>query len=155
MLCVRIRPICYTRGNNMVNAYFRRSLTALAGHVQPPGGTMNVAIENQSENKDLRLEVNTSTTLRVSAQQAKRRLTRYLMDNMSRFLHPEDPLLVIIDEQQIHWRFPVVLSMGRHGRLGQVGELHVDARTEQIIVSETLIEATTHAAAHQQRNENP
>jgi hypothetical protein len=124
----------------MVDAYSRRSLTALAGHVQPPGGAMNVAIENQLEKKDLRLEVNISTTLNVSAQQAKRRLTRYLMDNMSMFLHPEDPLLVIIDEQQIHWRFPVVLSMGRHGRLGQVGTLDVDAHTEQIIVSESLIE---------------
>lgn len=101
---------------------------------------MNVAIQDQLEAENLRLEINISTTLSLSSQQAKRRLARFLMDTISLFTHPGEPLLVIANNQQVFWRFPVLLSMGRHGRLGQVGELDVDAHTGQIVISETITE---------------
>jgi hypothetical protein len=75
------------------------------------------------DEEKLQLEVKLSVTLRVTAEQAKRKLTRFLIDEVNLFIHPDTPLLVVTDQNSIFWRFPLIFSMGRRGKLGQVGEL--------------------------------
>ena len=92
------------------------------------------------DEENLRLEVNISTTLGITAGQARRKLTRYLMDNLSLFITPASPLLVVMSPEKILWRFPIVLAMGHHGQLGQVGEVDVDAHSGEILLSDILLE---------------
>lgn len=92
------------------------------------------------DEENLQFEVNISTTLGITAGRARRKLTRYLMDNLSLFITPTSPLLVVVSPEKILWRFPVVLAMGHHGQIGQVGEVDVDAHSGQILLSDTLLE---------------
>jgi hypothetical protein len=92
------------------------------------------------DEENLRLEVNISTTLGITAGQAKRKLTRYLMDHLSLFITPATPLLVVVNTEKILWRFPLVLAMGHRGQLGRVGEVDVDAHSGEILLDDTLLE---------------
>lgn len=89
------------------------------------------------EQESLHLEVNISTDLSISSQQAKRKLTRYFMDHVSLFFMPGKPLLVILAGNRIVWRFPVIFSPGH--QLGQVGEVDVDAQSGELIINKTNI----------------
>jgi hypothetical protein len=88
----------------------------------------------------LQLEVNLSVTIGITAEQAKRKLTRFLMDEISLFIGPQPPLLVVADKDAIFWRFPIVFSMGHRGKLGQVGEVDVDACNGELIINDDLVE---------------
>jgi hypothetical protein len=88
----------------------------------------------------LQLDVNFSVTIGITAEQAKRKLTRFLMDEVSLFISPQVPLLVVADENAIYWRFPIIFSMGLRGRLGQVGEVDVDARNGELLLNDDLVE---------------
>ena len=92
-------------------------------------------------NKDnLQLDVNFSVTIGVTVEEAKRKLTRFLMDEISMFFSPQTPLLVVVDQDAIFWRFPIVFSMGVRGRLGQVGEMDVDAQSGELLLNDDLVE---------------
>ena len=114
---------------------------------------MVVALTQRADNscvvldKDkLQLEVKLSVTLGITAEQAKRKLTRFLMDEVSLLINPQSPLLVVVDQNTIFWRFPLIFSMGPRGRLGQVGEVDVDALTGELLLDEKqLTEIKTHA----------
>jgi hypothetical protein len=104
---------------------------------------MVIALTQPQETEDLQLEVNISTTLGITAEQARRKVTRFLMDNVSMFLSPQEPMLVVTALEQIHWRFPISLSMGRQGNLGQVGEINVDAHTGELLLDEVILTEIT------------
>lgn len=94
----------------------------------------------------LHLEVKLSVTLGITAEQAKRKLARFLMDEVSLLISPQLPLLVVVDQHTIFWRFPIIFSMGPRGRLGQVGEIDIDALTGELLLNENqLSEIKTHA----------
>ncbi len=95
---------------------------------------MVIALSRPPETENLKLEVNISTTLGITAEQARRKVIRFLMDNISMFLSPQAPLLVVASSEQIFWRFPIILSMGQQGSLGQVGEIEVDAHTGELLL---------------------
>jgi len=92
------------------------------------------------EHNPLHLELTISTTLGISAQEAQRKVRRYFGDHVNMFITPRPPLLVMLDDHTSHWRFPLVFSLGRQGRLGQVGEVDVDAHSGELLVSETLVQ---------------
>ena len=102
---------------------------------------MIIALNPTTANsKTMRLEVNISTTLNVTSEQAKRKLTRYFMDKVSMFITPQPPLLVIVNENEIFWRFPVALAMGQQGFLGIVGQVDVDALNGELMLFDDLLE---------------
>jgi hypothetical protein len=88
----------------------------------------------------LRLDINLSVRLGITAKQAKRKLTRFFMDEVSLLIGPEAPSLVFTNENDICWRFPVTLSMGQQGVVGQVGQVDVNAKTGELLLNDTLIE---------------
>lgn len=88
---------------------------------------------------DLQLNVNFSATLGVSAEQAKRIVTRCLLDEISLFIGPESPLLIIQEQGQLYWRFPLTLMLETLGKLGMVGELDVDAYTGKLFLNDHKI----------------
>ncbi len=87
----------------------------------------------------LRVDINISTTLGISAIQSKRKLERYFMDNVSMFIGPEETILLFADKNQIYWRFPVSIRIGRLGKLGQLGTVNVDARNGEILLTESYL----------------
>lgn len=101
---------------------------------------MVIALTQPQETENLQLEVNISTTLGITAEQARRKVTRFLMDNVSMFLSPSSPLLVVKTQEQIWWRFPIGLNLGQHGYLGQVGEINVDAYTGELLLDDDSLE---------------
>lgn len=102
---------------------------------------MTVALIPSIEEKEsLHLELNISTTLGISASRAKRKLTGLLIDEVSLFVTPYSPLLIVTDKSNIFWRFPVYLVLGRRGELGQVGEVDVDAYSGDILITAEKIE---------------
>ena len=94
---------------------------------------------------DLQLEIQLSLTLGITAKQAKRRLSRFLLDEVSLFIGPEEPILVV-DGTTAFWRFPLQLTMAKCGRLGQVGSVDVDAQSGELrITDEQLMEIKRNA----------
>jgi len=88
----------------------------------------------------LQVDLNISVTLGITAEEAKRKLTRFFMDEVSLFISPESPLLVVADPETIFWRFPIVFSMGHYGKLGQVGQVDVDAQGGELLLNDRLLE---------------
>lgn len=99
----------------------------------------------QLNEQTMRLEVQISMQLGIDAQAAKRKVTRFLLDEISLFVTPEHPLLVI-NNSQLVWRFPLSLVMGQQGWLGHLGQLDVDAVTGNLLVDEIMtMEIKNHA----------
>lgn len=99
---------------------------------------MTIALTEPVQDNTLQLDIHISTTLGISASEAKRKLTRYLMDNVSMFLTPQRPLLIVTDANVITWRFAILFAMGPQGILGQVGEIDVDAHNGEILLNSAL-----------------
>jgi hypothetical protein len=97
-------------------------------------------IPSIEEKENLHLEWNISTTLKVSAPKAKRKVTRFFIDEVSLFVGPKSPFLVVTKGDQIFWHFPIHLSLGRYGDLGLVGEVDVDAYSGKLLVTDETIE---------------
>jgi hypothetical protein len=96
-------------------------------------------IPSIEEKENLHLELNISTTLNVSAPEAKRKVIRFFIDEVSLFVGPKSPFLVVTKEDQIFWRFPIHLFLGRYGDLGQVGEVDVDAYSGKLLITDETI----------------
>ena len=101
---------------------------------------MVIALTPLHNEDALQIDLSISTRLNLTADQAQRKATRFLMDNISMFLMPVNPLLVVADQEDIKWRFSIMLVLGQQGKLGPVGELDVDAYTGDISVNDTNLE---------------
>jgi hypothetical protein len=88
-----------------------------------------------SEN-GLQLDLHLSLHLGITAKQAKRKLSKFLLDEVSLFIGPEEPLLVLLEPAKIVWRFPLHFSMAKQGRLGQVGSVDVDAQSGELLLTD-------------------
>jgi hypothetical protein len=73
-------------------------------------------------------------TLNVIAEEARRQVNSQVVTELGTGLIARDPELVIADDQ-ILWRVPVVLSLPTLGDLGQVGTVDVNARTGDLLLS--------------------
>ena len=92
------------------------------------------------QNGVVNLQLNISTKLRISAQKAKQKVTRFLLDEVNMFVHPDSPMLAIGEGNTFQWRFPLSYTLGKHGRLGQVGVIDVDAQSGRLLLDEQLLD---------------
>jgi hypothetical protein len=74
---------------------------------------------------DLRL--NCSFEIKVTAEQARRQVKGWLLDQVSYMMTAQLPTLVI--SERIAWRVPVILTATHIGHVGVVGEVDVDVET--------------------------
>ncbi len=70
----------------------------------------------------------------VSADDAHRAVNRQIIPTLGTGLIAHEPALVVADDY-IVWRVPIVLSLPGLGDIGQVGSLDVDARTGELLLS--------------------
>ncbi len=71
--------------------------------------------------------VKVSANIQITAQAAKKKVQRFLMDEVSLQVWADQPTLVLSD--RLVWRVPAYLSLPGWGNLGQVGSVDVDAET--------------------------
>ncbi|HXF41221.1 MAG TPA: hypothetical protein VN687_16010 [Blastocatellia bacterium] len=66
----------------------------------------------------------------ITALEAEAKASLFLSDNLPDRFTAGDPAL---DSSADHWRVPVLLSYPNIGPVGQVGDIVIDAGTEQIL----------------------
>ena len=89
----------------------------------------------QSKQSPTVLEIQVSTTLNISAEEARLHVNRQVIPHLGTGLVACTPQLSITDNWAT-WFVPIQLSLSQLGNLGEVGVIRVDAQSGQITFSE-------------------
>jgi hypothetical protein len=96
------------------------------------------------ENGHLSVSIQITATVNFSSVAARRKVTGFVVDEISTNMHGGEPTLVI--GERICWRVPIILSMPPIGDRGEVGAINVDVESGQMNVSQELIQEIEHRA---------
>ena len=98
---------------------------------------MTILLETVTPPKSGAFQINFSVAgeIAVSADAARRSVGVYVGNQIADLLHAEAPILVL-KEQGVFWRVPVILSTASVGRVGPVGAIDVDAQTGELLLDE-------------------
>lgn len=77
------------------------------------------------------LQINRSFEIKITAEEARRRVNRWLLNEVSSLIGADSPTLVIGDEQVV-WRVPAWIGFPHTGRAGVVGMVDVEVNTGQM-----------------------
>lgn len=102
---------------------------------------MSVTIEaiKLPESGPLHLELNLTTHIAFTAEEARRKVSVYVGNHIADLLSGETPTLVWRQEKAF-WRVPVKLSSRAWGRIGLVGALDVDVQTGELQIDEQAMQ---------------
>jgi hypothetical protein len=78
----------------------------------------------------LELDLHESIEIRVTAEEARRKVNSWVHEYVSYMMRAEEPTLVI--GKQVVWRVPTVLTSSQVGRVGVVGHVDVEVRTGEM-----------------------
>ncbi len=114
------------------------------------------------EKGEFEVYVKRTVNLQVTAEEARRKVQQWLLDQVSYMMGAESPHLVLQEIMTI-WHVPVIFTASQLGRVGIVGQVGVDVQTGEIVCQSTcrdqlLQEAQTLAAtlpAYQPRTTMP
>ncbi len=84
------------------------------------------------------LSLDTQVEVRISKEDAQRRVSRYVHMEISSQMHAETPTLVI--GENAYWQVPIHLTFPAFGDVGKVGILRVDPITGNIDTSLPFIQ---------------
>ncbi len=76
------------------------------------------------------IDLKQSIEIRVTAEEARRKVNRWLLDYVSYMMHAEAPTLVI--GERVVWRVPAVLTSSQVGNVGIAGYAEVDVHNGQM-----------------------
>jgi hypothetical protein len=93
----------------------------------------------QVEAAQVDVTVRVSAKLNVTQVAARRKVSVFVLDEIGTGLGGDTPTLVVQNDR-LCWRAPVVLALVPYGRLGQVGQIDVDAQTGEILADDELIQ---------------
>lgn len=96
----------------------------------------------QMEAAQVDITVHVSAKLNVTQITARRKVNVFVLNEIGTGLSGDTPALVIHNDR-LCWRIPVILALSPKGRLGQVGQIDVDAQTGEILVDDQLIQDIT------------
>jgi len=108
---------------------------------------MTIVLENLviPERGIVELDLKQSIEIKITAEEARRKVNRWLLEYVSYMMHAAAPTLVV-DGQQAMWRVPAILTNSRVGDVGVAGTVDVDVHTGQMDNTETLqAQITKHA----------
>ena len=91
---------------------------------------MTLILDNITLPERGRVEINLSFEIKVTAEEAQRKVTRWLRDEVSMLIYGERPTLAMGSRPV--WRVPVVIAFPSTGPAGNVGEIEVDAETGEM-----------------------
>lgn len=92
----------------------------------------------QVETAQVDITVHVSARLNVTQVAARRKVNVFLLNEIGTGLGGDTPMLVVQNDR-LRWRVPVILALSPIGRLGQVGQIDVDAQTGEILADDQLI----------------
>jgi hypothetical protein len=84
------------------------------------------------------VSINISATLNVTAYTAKRKANTFVLNRLGTGLFGDEPQLVVTDKL-ICWRVPIFVATASQGRLGQIGQIDVDAQTGEVLADDNLL----------------
>jgi predicted DNA-binding antitoxin AbrB/MazE fold protein len=97
------------------------------------------------EHQTVRLQI-VPPQVRITASEARRKVSRFLLDQVSYVMGAEQPTLTETD--RLLWRVPVVLTYPDQGTVGKVGYIDVDAEHGTLLSTpETIQELQENARA--------
>lgn len=89
------------------------------------------------EHQTVRLQI-VPPRVHVTAATARRKVNRFVLDEISYLMGGEQPTLVETD--RFVWRVPVVLTYPDQGVVGQAGSIDVDAESGELLLTPEIIE---------------
>ncbi len=75
----------------------------------------------------LELDLHESIEIRVTAEEARRKVNSWVHEYVSYMMHAEAPTLVV--GEQVVWRVPAVFTSSQVGTVGTVGTVDVDVQS--------------------------
>ncbi|MBK8050800.1 MAG: hypothetical protein IPK16_29065 [Anaerolineales bacterium] len=90
-------------------------------------------LSNMPQSAQLEVSIHLSAPLRVTAAEARRRVSRLVISEVGNLLYGGEPTLAI--GERICWHVPVLLGYPDVGVVGQVGVLDVDVETGAVLVT--------------------
>jgi hypothetical protein len=87
----------------------------------------------------LMVQVNQAVHINVSAEEAQRKVSVFVLKKISNLMHGETPTLVL--GEQPSWRVPVHLTFPTTGDVGQIGTIDVDVTSGELCASPDIIAA--------------
>lgn len=93
--------------------------------------TVQLDLSSLPQSSQVDVNIHVSASLRVTAAEARRRVSRLVISEIGNLLYGGEPSLVV--GERICWRVPVVLSYPDSGPVGQVGTLDVDVDTGAVL----------------------
>jgi hypothetical protein len=88
---------------------------------------MTIVLDNYVIPEKGRVELSVSFEINVTALEARRKVSRWLYENVSMLIDADLPTLVV--GERVVWRVPAYLSFPDVGRAGNVGTIDVDVIT--------------------------
>lgn len=104
---------------------------------------MIVVLENYVIPEHGRLDIRVTVNLAISAQETRRLVDRWLLENVSILIGADMPTL-IIDDQNV-WRVPVWMGLAGSGRT-ELGVIDVDATSGALLDARRRVSAIMAAA---------
>ncbi len=99
---------------------------------------MTLILENLTLPERGRVEVNLSFEIKVTAEEARKKVRRWLHDNVTMFVGADDTPTLVMGEKP-KWRVIASFTFPTAGRLGDVGTAYVDAESGEMLTDpETL-----------------
>jgi len=92
----------------------------------------------QIESAQVDVTVRVSAKLNVTQVAVRRKINVFVLNEIGTGLGSGNPALVVQNDR-LCWRVPIILALAPHGRLGQVGQISVDAQTGEILADDQLI----------------
>lgn len=79
----------------------------------------------------VKLNMQREFVIEITVEEAQRKVSRWLRDEVSMLISADPPTLVI--GEQVVWRVPAYFSAPSAGRIGTVGAVDVDVETGQLL----------------------
>lgn len=105
-----------------------------------PAQSTQAELENLLPNiQSAQLDVNihVSAQLNITPFTARQKVGGLILSKVSTGIGADEPSLVL-SRQRIVWRVPLFLALPHLGRLGQVGEIDVDAQTGEVLADDAI-----------------
>lgn len=101
---------------------------------------MIITLENVTLPEIGPFDINVKLTgnLRLTPETARRRVSTFVGNQIADLLYGEPPDLVL-RENGIFWRVPIVLACRSKGRLGIVGKIDVHVETGELNITEQIM----------------
>lgn len=92
------------------------------------------------------VDIRVSAEINISALAARQKVNSFVISEISYMMHAETPVLML--DQTMCWRVPIVLSLTSIGDVGEVGAIDVDVQTGQMKITPQLIASIESRADH-------